>query len=93
MLIDDATMKIGEIYVSLNQPQEAIKTLYIITDSMKISILKDKAQFRIGEIFQNILKDRQQAILTYEELLRKYPNSLYAGEARKRIRALRGENL
>jgi outer membrane protein assembly factor BamD (BamD/ComL family) len=48
---------------------------------------------RIGEIYENRLKDKQKAIEAYEAVLINYPTSLYLEEARKRIRLLRGDTL
>jgi outer membrane protein assembly factor BamD (BamD/ComL family) len=46
---------------------------------------------RIAETFQRILKDKDRAIAAYEQILSKFPNSLYVEQARKRIRLLRGD--
>jgi tetratricopeptide (TPR) repeat protein len=93
LLLDDAMMKIGELHLKLKQTKEAIAAFYFITDSIQLSILKDKAQFRIAEIHENILHNKLQAITAYEKLLEKFPNSLYAEQARKRIRLLRGDGV
>jgi tetratricopeptide (TPR) repeat protein len=93
LLIDDAMIKIGELYLKLKRTKDAIAAFNFITDSIQLSILKDKAQFRIGEIFENILHNKSQAITEYEKLLEKFPNSLYAEQARKRIRMLRGDGV
>jgi len=93
LLVDDAMMKMGELHLLLNHPNEAITAFRFIADSIQLSILKDKAQFRISEIYQKILKNKAQAIEAYEKLLAQFPNSLYAEESRKRIRQLRGDNL
>lgn len=93
LLVDDAMMKIGELHLLLNHPNEAIAAFRFTADSIQLSILKDRAQFRIAEIFQTLLKNKTQAIEAYEKLLAQFPNSLYAEESRKRIRILRGDNL
>jgi len=93
LLIDDALMKIAEIYIRLGKTGEAISTLKLLIDSVKYSVIYDKAQFRIAEIYHFVLRDEKQAILEYEKLLEKYPNSLFAEESRKRIRLLRGEKI
>jgi len=93
LLIDDAMMKIGELNLKLKLTKEAIAALRFIADSIQLSILKDKAQFRIAEIYENILHNKSQAITAYEKLLERFPNSLYAEQARKKIRLLRGDNL
>ena len=72
---------------------EAVKAFRFLVDSIPLSILKDRAQFRIAEIYQTILNKKTQAIEAYEKLLAQFPNSLYVEESRKRIRLLRGDNL
>ncbi|MGD1044117.1 MAG: tetratricopeptide repeat protein [Bacteroidota bacterium] len=93
LLVDDAMMKIGELYLLLKRPNEAMRAFSFIADSIQLSILKDRAQFRIAEICQTVLNNKSQAIDAYEKLLSQFPNSLYAEESRKRIRLLRGDNL
>lgn len=93
LLVDDAMMKVGELHLLLNRPNEAITAFRFIADSIQLSILKDRAQLRIAEIYQTVLNDKAQAIEAYEKLLAQFPNSLYAEESRKRIRLLRGDNL
>ena len=93
LLLDDAMMKIGELYILLKRPNDAITAFHFIADSIQLSILKDRAQFKIAEICQTVLNNKAQAIEAYEKLLSQFPNSLYAEESRKRIRLLRGDNL
>lgn len=93
LLVDDAVMKISELRLLLNQPNDALASLEHIVKDMPESILKDRAQMRIGEVFESVLRDKPKAIEAYELLLVKYPNSLYAEEARKRIRLLRGDSI
>jgi tetratricopeptide (TPR) repeat protein len=92
-LIDDALMKIGALYIHLKKPDEAIAAFQCITDSIHMSILKDKAQFRIAEISEYDLHNKVRALESYEKLLERFPNSLYAEQARKRVRILRGDAL
>jgi len=91
LLVDDAMMKIGELQIQLKHPQEAIATFRFVIDSIQMSIFKDRAQMRIAEIYQYVLRNPKQAIDAYEQLLAQFPNSLYAEESRKRIRTLRGD--
>ena len=93
MLVDDGWMKIGALQLRLNHPLDAVAAFRFVADSMKWSILKDRSQFRIAEVYENTLRNKPQAVAEYEKLLAKYPNSLYAEESRKRIRLLRGDIL
>jgi len=90
-LVDDGMMKMGEIQLTLRQTADALATFEKLANEMPTSILRDRAQLRIGEVYQNNLRDKGKAIEAYETLLAKYPNSMYAEEARKRIRLLRGD--
>jgi len=91
LLVDDATMKIAELHLSLNQVDQGLSTFQHVVDGMPESILRDRAQMRIAETYQRTLKDKQKAITAYEKILVKFPNSLYVEQARKRIRQLRGD--
>jgi tetratricopeptide (TPR) repeat protein len=90
LLLDDALVQKAELQLQLGKPADAIATFRFVIDSLQFSILKDRAQFRSAEIFQALLRNNPTAIDAYEQLLIKFPNSLYAEEARKRIRTLRG---
>ncbi|MBI3005120.1 MAG: tetratricopeptide repeat protein [Ignavibacteriales bacterium] len=91
LLIDDTMMKIGELQLILRQTMEALGTFQKVTSEIQASILRDRAQIRIGEVYHYVLKDKAKAIEAYELLLAKYPHSMYVEEARKRIRFLRGD--
>jgi outer membrane protein assembly factor BamD (BamD/ComL family) len=77
----------------LGAPERALSIYQKLILDHPESILRDEAQFGIGEIYQFTLNDKQKAIAAYQELLEKYPSSLYLDEVRKRIRQLRGDAL
>jgi len=54
-------------------------------------VLADDAYFLKGEIYERQLQDKPKASEIYLEFLNKYPGSVYAAEARKRYRQLRGD--
>jgi tetratricopeptide (TPR) repeat protein len=56
-------------------------------------ILADDALFHLGNIFENHLANTEKAIEYYKIILFDFKGSLYAIEARKRLRALRGDKL
>jgi tetratricopeptide (TPR) repeat protein len=82
----------GEILAGLERPDEAIAAFTIIIDKIPDSLLRDRAMFAAAGLYESAKADRLQAIGLYERLLEKYPNSIHANAARKRIRELRGEN-
>lgn len=93
LLVDDAVMRTGELSLKLKQVDEALAAFRKVAQEMPTSIYRDFAQFRIAEVYESVLADKQKAIETYELVLSQYPNSMYAQEARKRVRLLRGDNL
>ena len=56
-------------------------------------ILADDAMFKAAELVETKLNNADNALERYKKLLISHPGSLYAHEARKRVRLLRGEEL
>jgi len=92
-LADRIAFMKGEILVLMKKPDEALAGFALIVDSYPESLLRDRAMFNTASIYETDKADRAGAIRTYELLLEKYPNSIHAGAARKRIRFLRGDNI
>ena len=92
-LVDDATMRSGEMELLLNRTDVALAIFKKVADDMPTSVLRDHAQMRIGEVYETRLKNKQKAIEAYEEVLANFPTSLFVEEARKRIRLLRGDSI
>jgi tetratricopeptide (TPR) repeat protein len=70
---------------------ESIATLEKIITEFGEDILSDDAYFLEGEIYEQQLKNNNKAMEIYREFLDRYPGSVYAAEARKRYRHLRGD--
>jgi TolA-binding protein len=68
-----------------------------ILENLKASygddILGDDAAFRLAELNETRLGQPEKARELYQEVLTRYPGSLYCMEARKRFRKLRGDQL
>ena len=92
-LVDDAVLRIAELHLLLNHPEDALSVFRHIVVDMPTSVLRDRAQMRIGEVFESKLKDNTKALEAYEKVLELFPTSLFVEEARKRIRTLRGDSL
>lgn len=54
-------------------------------------ILADDAFFMEGDIYEHQMRDKERAKEIYRQFLDRYPGSVYAAEARKRFRTLRGD--
>ena len=54
-------------------------------------VLADDALFHRAELYEKRFNDKSKAMELYQDLLTKFPGSLYVVDARKRFRALRGD--
>jgi len=70
---------------------ESVALLEKIVTEFGDDILSDDAYFLKGEIYERHLKNKEKAMEIYREFLNKYPGSVFAAEARKRYRMLRGD--
>ncbi len=57
------------------------------------NILTDYAIYRRGLLNEEQIKNKEKAMALYEELMTKYPASIYVVDARKRFRTLRGDKI
>jgi tetratricopeptide (TPR) repeat protein len=55
-------------------------------------ILADNALFKLGELYEKRILDKEKAMKYYEQLITDFPGSLFVVEARKRFRILRGDS-
>ncbi len=90
-LTDEAWYKAARIYdVKRNWTMEDSLYGRILVEYSE-DILADDALFQRAELQERKLKDNTKAMELYQELLTKYPGSLFVVEARKRFRSLRGD--
>jgi TolA-binding protein len=92
-IIPNALFKKSQIYDAKRNYAEEDSLLRQIVENYPEGVLADDALFKRGEIYETRLNDKNKAKEFYEALLTKYPGSLFAVEARKRFRALRGDVL
>jgi tetratricopeptide (TPR) repeat protein len=90
-ILDDVYWLEANIRMKRGEFQESIGLLQKIQDEYAEDVLSDDAFFLQGEIYERQLKDKDKAMEIYREFLTKYPGSVYAAEARKRFRTLRGD--
>ena len=88
---DDIYFKKAGIYKQTNRYADAAKMYQNIVEFFPNELYGDDALFKEAELHERYLNDSAKAKLLYEELLTKYPGSIYVVEARKRYRALRGD--
>ncbi|MBI1266007.1 MAG: tetratricopeptide repeat protein [Cryomorphaceae bacterium] len=92
-LKDEILMLRSDIYMKQGRFADSEKCLEEILTVHFKDILADDALFRLAEMNDEIYKNEDKAKELYQRLLVEYPGSLYVVEARKRFRALRGDEI
>ncbi|MDO9185949.1 MAG: tetratricopeptide repeat protein [Bacteroidia bacterium] len=91
-LADDILYKKAKIALKHGNYIEAAALYDTIIKTYGDDILGDDALFKLAELNENQFKNLDKAKELYQQLLIKYPGSLYVVEARKRFRRLRGDS-
>jgi tetratricopeptide (TPR) repeat protein len=90
-ILDDVYWLEANIRLQQGNFEESLSLLQKIMDDFADDILADDASFMIGEIYEKHLKNPEKAMEIYRNFLTKFPGSVFAAEARKRFRTLRGD--
>lgn len=90
-ILDDVYWLEANMRMKRGEFDQAISLLEKILKEYPDDILSDDAYFLQGEIYERQIKSKDKAMEVYREFLNKYPGSVYAAEARKRYRTLRGD--
>ncbi len=93
MLQNLAALREGEMELAMNMPDSAITIFKKIAGEDQNNIYADKAMYLLGKTYQYSFNNKSKAIETYENLLAKFPNSLYLDDARSEIVKLRGNTI
>jgi TolA-binding protein len=92
-LIDETLLNIAAAYAQMGRFTESAAMYERLATDYPESIALDRALIQLGRVYAIGLKDVPKAIAAYQQLLEKYPNSIYVSAARKRVRELRGDSL
>ncbi len=90
-LADDILYKKAQIALKHAKYNEVAGFYEEIIKNYGDDILGDDALFKLAELTENQFKNLDKAKELYQQLIEKYPASLYIVEARKRFRRLRGD--
>jgi tetratricopeptide (TPR) repeat protein len=90
-ILDDVYWLEANIRMTRGEFEKAITLLDKILTEYGDDILADDAYFLEGEIYERQLQNKTKAMEIYREFLNKFPGSVFAAEARKRYRTLRGD--
>ncbi len=92
-LDDDVLYTKAKIFLKKREYQKANEMLESIITDYPEDIRADNALFMLAELNENQLNDIAKAKELYEKLFIDYSGSTFAVEARKRFRALRGDEV
>lgn len=81
----------AEIELAMDNLDKSIELLEKITEEAEKNIYADKALYLLSKIYQYGKKNYSKAIESYENLLSKFPNSLYQDDSRSAILKLRNK--
>ena len=90
---DDINYSKAQIYSSQGKHAEAEAMYKNILEYYPTELYGDDAQFKLAELYDKNLNDKEKAKKAYQNVLTNYPGSVFTVEARKRYRELRGDNL
>lgn len=90
-ILDDVYWLEANVRVKTGDFLGANELLKRIEQEYPKDILADDAYFLRAELTERRLNQKEAAMELYREFLNKYPGSVYAAEARKRFRQLRGD--
>lgn len=92
-LSDEVLFKKAEIMMKKALYEEADTLLQQLVELYTYDILGDDALFKRAQLYELQFNDIPKAMELYENILTDYPGSLYATEARRNFRRLRGDEL
>lgn len=92
-LTDEIYFQRAKIYERMGDFEQAVQNLQQIASNPQYDILSDDALYRMAYILEENLQQPERAQQLYNDLLVKHQGSIFAAEARKRFRKLRGDKL
>ncbi|HMT29793.1 MAG TPA: tetratricopeptide repeat protein, partial [Bacteroidia bacterium] len=90
-LTDEIWFKQAGIYYKSGNFTKASELWFKIFETYPDDILGDDALYKLADVTETKLNDKARAKELFELMLTKYPGSLFAVDARKRFRSLRGD--
>ena len=90
-ILDEAFLSKAKIKMKQGRYAEADSLLGILVQDYPYDITADLALMTRGRINEEHLEKKETAMKYYEDLITRYPGSIYAVDARKRFRSLRGD--
>jgi tetratricopeptide (TPR) repeat protein len=92
-IFDETLLLQGDIFYQKRNYAQAEKAWQEILNNHKEEILADDALIRLANLQLSIFGNSEKAMELYQQLFTQFVDSFYASEARKKFRALRGDQI
>jgi len=92
-LEDDIIYLRAITYFKQGETDKGIIDLETIIQKFSIELKGDDATYYLAKTYEDKLDQPAKAMKLYQDLLTKYPGSIYGADARKRFRNLRGDTI
>lgn len=92
-VLDDAVYRKAQVYRLIKDSVAAVDALKVILSTYYLDILADNALLMLGDLYEKELKNKDEAMKYYLQLITDFPGSILSNEARQRYRTLRGDNI
>jgi outer membrane protein assembly factor BamD (BamD/ComL family) len=92
-LSDEAWLRQAEMFTKEGAFEQAGAKYEAILKTFSDDILGDDALFLLAVLYADFIKDSAKAMVLFQDLLIKYPDSTFTFEARRRYRSLRGDKI
>ena len=93
MLASRSRLSSADMLVRLGRPQAAADLLDSVVSVYQTDVLRDRALYMLGTLYESELHDVVRARETYDKFLALFPTSVFADEVRRRVRSLSGDVL
>ncbi len=75
----------SSVLLSEGKIEEALNGFKALSEKRMLNMFQDKSLFLMGNIYHKVLNDKENALVSYENLLDNFPNSLYFDESRRNL--------
>jgi TolA-binding protein len=90
-LQDDILYLEAQIWEKKRDYTKAVQLYQDVAEKFKEDIRADNALYAMAQLYENKLNDLEKAKTLYEKIFMEYSGSVFAVDARKRFRVLRGD--
>ncbi len=90
---DEALLKMGKLYEIKNEYTKAEASYLALIQFYNDDILADDAHYHLAKLYETKLDQPEKAKQYYEQIIFNFADSIYFIEARKKYRALRGDEI